>query len=775
MKKFFFKLLPIVTIFAVFSFFLPNLVVGKIPIPADSILGLYHPWRDYSFEGYNPGKFPTKNPLITDPVLQAYPWRKLTVENLKNGQFPLWNAYSFSGQPLLANIQSAPFQIFNVLFFLFDFKIAWALQIILPPAVAAFFMYLFLRSLNLSAPAASFGALILPFSGFFISWLTWGTITATVMWLAAILFAINKLTSQKSPREFLLIIFATVQVIFSGHWQAAFYVFLAIFIYLATIFFKTKNFRSIFLPAVAIVLGILITSVQIIPSLEFINYSNRAQDQGYYDGRQDWFIPPQNLVQLVAPDFFGNPATYNYWGVWNYIEFVATIGIIPLTFVIVSLLKFTPHAVFFVILAATALLLGLENPISKIPYLLKFPLVSSMQPSRIVFLLVFATSALAAIGLDQFLKEKAKFRFFLAPLLILLVILTLIAITYRQNIFPILPNLDPIYIARRNLILPFLTALAALVIFSVKLAKPKVMLPIFLAVAIITTLELFRFGLKFTPHAKISSIFPQTETTRFLEKQEKPFRIMTGDRRIMHPNTSTVYNLESADGYDPLYLESYSKLVSSWQAGRPQLSPNSFNRIVTPQKFDSKITDILNVKYILTFDEITDPRFTKVFTEGQTKVYENTSVLPRFYFVEKIVNVSSEEQELNYLLSPDTDIKNTAVSRQFEFSSPTPLDGKIEIANYSDQSITLKTASATVTPLVIANINYPGWQAYIDGQKRQIIEVNYLLQSVLIPQGEHELQLKFEPKSFYNGLYVSAFGLVLSLGSAILIWRKRYQ
>lgn len=775
MKKFFFKLLPIVTILAVFSFFLPNLAVGKIPIPADSVLGLYHPWRDHSFEGYSPGKFPTKNPLITDPVLQAYPWRKLTVENLKNRQFPLWNPYSFSGQPLLANIQSAPFQIGNILFLIFDFKIAWALQIILPPATAAFFMYLFLRSLNLSVYASSFGGLILPFSGFFISWLTWGTITATVMWLPAILFAINKLTSQKSPREFLLIIFATVQVIFSGHWQAAFYVFLAIFIYLVTMFFRTRNFRLIFLPLVALVLGILTTSVQILPSLEFVNLSNRDQDQGYYQNRQDWFIPPQNLVQLVAPDFFGNPATYNYWGVWNYIEYVSYIGIIPLTFVTVSLLKFAPYTAFFVILAATALLLGLENPISKIPYLLKFPLISSMQPSRIVFLLVFATSALAAIGLDRFLKEKARVRFLLAPLLMLFVILTLIAITFYRNIFPILENLDPVYIARRNLILPFLTALAALAIFSVKLAKPTVMLPLFLAVVLVTAFELFRFGFKFIPHAKISSIFPQTETTRFLEKQEKPYRIMTTDRRIMHPNTSTVYKLESADGYDPLYLENYSKLVSSWQAGRPQIGPNSFNRIVTPQKFDSKITDILNVKYVLTFDEITDSRFTKVFTEGQTKVYENTSVLPRFYFVETIVKVESIEQELDYLLSPDTDIKNTAVSRQFEFSSPTPADGKIEITNYSDQSIILRTSNATVTPLVISNINYPGWQAYIDGQKRQIREANYLLQSVLIPQGEHELQLKFEPGSFYNGLYVSAFGLILSLGSAILIWRKRYQ
>ena len=135
---------------AVFLFFLPNLLKGTIPIPGDALLGLYHPWRDVSYHGFNKGKFPVKNPLITDPILQTYPWRKITLENLKEFKLPLWNQYSFSGQPLLANVQSAPFQIFNLLFLLFPFKLAWGFQIILPLVLGAFFMSLFLKSLKLS-------------------------------------------------------------------------------------------------------------------------------------------------------------------------------------------------------------------------------------------------------------------------------------------------------------------------------------------------------------------------------------------------------------------------------------------------------------------------------------------------------------------------------------------------------------------------------------------------------------------------------------------------
>src|SRR3989344_2608216 len=92
--------------------------------------------------------------------------------------------------------------------------------------------------------------------------------------------------------------------------------------------------------------------------------------------------------QLVAPDFFGSPTTYNYWGVWNWAEFVSFIGIIPLALALLTILKKKPHAIFFIFLAVISIILALANPISKIPYLLKTPFLSSLQPSRILFLLV---------------------------------------------------------------------------------------------------------------------------------------------------------------------------------------------------------------------------------------------------------------------------------------------------------------------------------------------------------------------------------------------------
>src|SRR3989344_4706092 len=75
---------------------------GLLPIPADTLVGLYHPFRDYYSQSY-PNGIPFKNFLITDPIRQQYPWRELAMQDIKSGGVPSWNPYSFSGTPLAAN------------------------------------------------------------------------------------------------------------------------------------------------------------------------------------------------------------------------------------------------------------------------------------------------------------------------------------------------------------------------------------------------------------------------------------------------------------------------------------------------------------------------------------------------------------------------------------------------------------------------------------------------------------------------------------------------
>lgn len=770
-KLFFNKPLIIVTLIIIL-FFTPNLIMGKIPIPADSLIGLYHPWRDNSYESYNVGKFPVKNPLITDPVLQTYPWRYLSVENFKNGELPFWNPYNFLGQPLLANSQSAPFQIANVLFLVLPFKIAWASQIILPSLLTGLFMYLFLKSLKLSEPASIFGALVLPFSGFFVAWFTWGTVVTTAMWLPLILLCVNKLFQKISPFNYLLLIFALLQTNLSGHLQTASYVFLASFLYIIYKLQQSEKLKTSLLIIFGLVLAIIISAFQIIPTLEFINLSNRDLDQSYYLGRRDWFLPAQNLIQLVSPDYFGNPTTYNYWGVWNWAEFVGYVGILPLFLAGLVLIERNKKYSFFIFIALLSIVLSLANPISKLPYLYHLPFISSMQPSRIIFLLVFSLAVMASAGLDSFLKNKLRKSHVIFLVTYVFIILAIFAVTAAsKNLFPLAENLNPQKIAQRNLVIPIILAVITLgmvILRNSKVSKNVVVGAVFL----ITIADLFRFGGKFTPFAKSSLIFPETKILSYLEGQKKPFRIMTTDRKVLHPNSNSVYGIESVDGYDPLFLKDYAQFVSSWDANELK-SASSFNRIVVPQNYRSKITDLLNVKYIMSLEEISDPKFMKVLDEGETKIYENSNVLPRAFFASEVVKVANQNQQLQYLLNPDVDVKTSAVSSEFSYQKQ-DVNSNVVFDNYSDQNFTLSVFVDKDAPLIVSNPYYSGWQAYVDGEKLTINRVDFMFQSILIPAGSHKVEFKFKPKSFYNGLYISMFGVLLAALTSFALWRKKF-
>ena len=60
----------------------------------------------------------------------------------------------------------------------------------------------------------------------------------------------------------------------------------------------------------------------------------------------------------------------------------------------------------------------------------------------------------------------------------------------------------------------------------------------------------------------------------------------------------------------------------------------------------------------------------------------------------------------------------------------------------------------------------------LDGKEKNISEVDYLLQSVVIPQGEHILLLKYRPSIFFKALLISAVGLMILLASSAVIWKK---
>src|SRR3989344_1735260 len=295
------RILPYLSIILLaFVFFWQFFIKGLFPIPADTIVGLYYPFRDLYAKDY-PNGIPFKNFLITDPVRQQYPWRKLAISAEKNFELPLWNPYNFSGTPLLANFQSASLYPLNILFFLMPFDVGWSLVIFLGPLLSGLFLFLYLNNFKLNKWASLLGAFAFAFSGFFISWLEWGTITHVGLWLPLILLSIDKLVSgikyqvlsiknKKLVAWTIVYLFSLMSSFFAGHLQIFFYLGVFSFIYFIIRWLQYgRKLNTLFPYIILNSLFIILSSVQWAPTLQFILLSARNIDLLDFNN-PGWFV-----------------------------------------------------------------------------------------------------------------------------------------------------------------------------------------------------------------------------------------------------------------------------------------------------------------------------------------------------------------------------------------------------------------------------------------------------------------------------------------------------
>lgn len=745
-KNWLFIILVVVTI----AFFYPIFIKGLLPIPSDTIVGLYHPFRDFYSKVYTRG-VPYKNSLITDPVRQQYPWRNLSISLEKNLQLPLWNPYNLAGTPLLANFQSAVFYPFNILLYILPFSIGWTLMIILQPLLCGIFLYLFLKQLKLDNIACFLGAITYAFCGFSIAWMEWNTLVQVAIWLPLLLLAKEKLLTKISPIWIFIFLFAECSAIFAGHLQTYFYFFLVSNGYLLARIFQIsaqektqKDFISVFYKKYASfgLLGLvvfIVTAVQWLPTFHFISESARDVDQINNWVQDGWFIPWQHLIQFIAPDFFGSPTTGNYWGTWNYGEFIGYVGIMPLIFALFALFfRRDKKTLFFGSLFFLSLIFSLPTFLAKIPYLLHIPFISTAQPTRLLFVTDFSLAILAALGLDRYLQNKKGFWY--PALFVLIIIGTLWGFIFFEKNLISPANISTV---KRNLVLPTLLVIGCISVLFVmnKNKKTNLLKGCLVIILLITLFDLFRFGWKFIPFTSSTYIYPNTKSIFFIKEHIGYYRIMTTDSRILPPNFSIMYHIQSIDGYDPLYLRRYGELIAASERKKADISgPFGFNRIITPHQYDSKIIDLLGVKYVLSLSDISSPKLLKVFQEGDTRVYENKNVLPRVFFAERVVLLDRKEDVIQTIFQDDINLSSSAIielSSRSEQSSSTMSKGKAVIHEYLPNKIIINIENNQAGFLVLTDSFYPSWKAYfiVNGQKNQthVYRTDYNFRGVYIP------------------------------------------
>lgn len=170
----------------------------------------------------------------------------------------------------------------------------------------------------------------------------------------------------------------------------------------------------------------------------------------------------------------------------------------------------------------------------------------------------------------------------------------------------------------------------------------------------------------------------------------------------------------------------------------------------------------------------------KVYDHEGATIFENPNVLPRTWMVPKAKAVSEEEalkairgesqkpfnpREIALLERPPLTKVNLAIDEAFS-------QADARISSYAPNRLVIETSADKRAALVVSEINYPGWEATIDGQPTTVYTANYLLRGMIVPEGKHVIEMHYTAPAAKLGGIISAVALIF-IGVALVKTRRR--
>lgn len=769
-------LLTLIAVVFFRNYFFKNL----IPFPSNLLVTFYEPFISYSKEY---GGIANK-PLGFDNLRIFYPLRKLTIDEVKNFQWPLWNPYSFSGNTQLATYQSAVFHPLSFLFFMMPQIDAWSAITALQPILSGFFMYLFLRQLKLGKKSSFFGSIVFAFSGWMIVfWEESFMAVYSALFLPLALYAIERLIKKISPFDYILLTLALSFSILSGWFQTTFYLFIFAASWVIYRIFTLKLSRpKILLIFSSFVLSFVIPAIHLLPSLEAYLYSARGNTDAHFLF-DIYLLPLKNLITFFAPDFFGNPGTYNYFGGGFFYERVIFVGIAPLLLGVYEFFyqnKKKTVENFFKISWIVTLSLGFALPTSWfILYDLNLPFLSTSIPTRIFFLATFSLATLAAFGLEHFSSQKVKIK---NTILIIASLAWIFAEASRNFIEEhniLYPTLGYAKVSLRNIILPsFMLASTSILLTSGIFLSKKLKEGIAILFIILSLSSSFYFANKYLSFSERKYLYPDIPVIKELKKLGGYSRFWSINKGYIDRNFSAYYGLYSPEGYDSFYIKRYGELLFSAQnkgkysAQIPRtdatLSYTDYLDQLLLSPYRRKLMSLLSVKHIAVrndldrSDSVETAEFKRVWKDDKYSIYEYRDSLPRVMLLTNFKIAKTQQEILDVMFSSDTDLSKTAILEENPPNfKPGSLRGSARIISYSPNEVKIETQSDKDAILFISDNYYPGWNAYIEGVSSKVYRTDYAFRSVVVPKGKHAVVFKYEPKVFYQGLYLTIVGILI--------------
>ena len=90
--------------------------------------------------------------------------------------------------------------------------------------------------------------------------------------------------------------------------------------------------------------------------------------------------------------------------------------------------------------------------------------------------------------------------------------------------------------------------------------------------------------------------------------------------------------------------------------------------------------------------------------------------------------------------------------------------GEITLTEYRPNQLTYNFKADKDQLTVFSEIwTSNGWKLWIDGQEHPLLRANYLLRAALIPAGQHEIVMRYEPSIWKTGKVIALISSLLIL------------
>ena len=555
---------------------------------------------------------------------------------------------------------------------------------------------------------------------------------------------------------------------------------------------RQPKILALLLFGTALIFAFALAAVQLFPTAEYLLQSQRSAAVGY-EFAMSYSFWPWRFLSLLAPDLFGNPSFGDYWGYANYWEDAIYIGLIPFVLAVVALITrgrqvqdtsfVGPRFIGFMvilILASFVIALGHNTPI--FPWLYRnFPTFDMFQaPTRISILAVFSLSILAAIGADSWHRPREKLLYWLR-----LGIMAAAAITIGAGL-ALLVSRSLTWGIRPS----FIRATALLGIWGIGLGVLTLKAPEGgnthlvgdrwgwwqWAVVIWVGFDLVVSGWGLNPGVELNVYSEPSPTAyeviskldggrlyltaddeeqlkfdRFLRFDTfQPFEAGRGWRDLRSaqlPNVTLLDSIPSVNNFDPLLPGRYS----NWMEKLSDVDLVTQNRML----------NLMGVTVVETID-LSQPYGVR---------FESQAAYPRFRWAACGLQVESGDEALKLVTQNHVNLESIVILEVDHVSGGVncadQIAPNIRIITSSANEVSLEIFSENPGFLVIADVWYPGWRAFVDGDPIPVLRANYLFRAIEIPDGKHEVMVVYQPNWFYWGAAISGITFlgIIILGS----------